>query len=311
MTILITGATGELGRMVTEFLLDGVPASELILVTRKPEKLANMAARGATIRQGDFDKPETLIEAFARANRMLLISTARVGGRVQQHRNAIEAAKKAGVKHIVYTSSVGIDSRTPAIVIPDHLKTEEMIRGSGLSYTIMRDSQYAEALAAFAAPMVVAIGTWFSCSGEGKIALVSEKDCAACAAKVLSTPGHENTIYTITGPELLSYRDVAALTSEIAGIKIDYVVVSDDERREQFAAAGVPAEYVEDMVIAGAGKWSSEDMVTYEISIREGYFAEISNDVEHLLGRPPRSAREVFLEHTDRIRAARPDAGAL
>ena len=311
MTILITGATGELGRMVTGYLLEAMPASELILVTRKPDTLADMAAKGADVRRGDFDKPETLVDAFKGADRMLLISTARVGGRVQQHKNAIEAAKKAGVGRIVYTSSVGINPKTPAIVIPDHLKTEEMIKASGLPYTILRDSQYAEALAAFAAPAIMAVGTWYSCSGEGKIALVSEKDCAACAAKVLSTPGHENKTYTITGPELLSYRDVAALTAEIGGSPIDYVVVSDDERRAQFAAMGVPAEYVEDMVIQGAGKWSSEDMVTYEISIREGYFAEITKDVEKLLGRPPRSAREVFLEHADRIRAARPEAGAL
>ena len=311
MSIVITGATGDLGQMVTEYLLDGVPASELILVTRRPEKLAHMDARGATVRRGDFDQPDTLVDAFAGAERMLLISTARVGGRVEQHRNAIEAAKKAGVKHIVYTSSVGIDPNTPAIVIPDHLKTEKMIRGSGLAYTIMRDSQYAEALALFAAPIAIESGVWYSCSGDGKIALVSEKDCAACAAKVLSTPGHENKIYTITGPELLSYRDVARIAREVGGVNLDYVVVDDDKRREQFAAAGVPAEYVEDMVIAGAGKWSSEDMVTYEISIREGYFAEISDDVEKLLGRPPRSAREVFMEHADRIRAARPEAGAL
>jgi len=311
MAILITGAAGELGRMVTDCLLEAVAASELILVTRRPEKLAGMAPKGAEIRRADFDDPESLVPAFEGADRMLLISTARVGGRVRQHKNAVNAAEKAGVKHLVYTSSVGINPQTPAIVISDHLETEEKIRASGLAHTIMRDSQYAEALALFAAPSAIETGVWYSCSGDGRIALVSEKDCAACAAKALATPGKDNKIYTITGPELLSYRDVAALAAEIGGSSVEYRVVSDDERRTQFADMGVPADYVEDMVTAGAGKWSSEDMVTYEMSIRDGYFAEISNDVEKLLGRPPRSARDVFLDHADRIRAARPEAGAL
>jgi NAD(P)H dehydrogenase (quinone) len=304
MTILITGATGELGRMVIDYLLEEVPASELILVTRRPEKLAAMASRGAQVRRGDFDEPESLVPAFTGADKMLLISTLPVGRRIRQHRRAVNAAKKAGVKHIVYTSSVGINPKTPAIVVPDHMKTEDMIRSSGVAYTILRDSQYTEALAEFMAPTAVARGTLYSNAGNGKIAPVSERDCAACAAKVLVTPGHENRIYTITGPELLSYRDVASLSGEICGCQVEYVSTSDDQQREIVIASGVPEEYVEGRITEGIGKWSADDMVTYGRSVREGYFSEITDDVQKLLGRPATSAREVFLDYADRIRAA-------
>ena len=136
MTTIVTGATGSFGRLITAQLLEHLHPAELILTTRNPPALANLAARGAHVRYADFDRPETLAGAFEDGDRMLLISTLSVGRRATQHRNAIEAAVRAGVKHIVYTSSGGATPANPAIVIPDHLQTEDALKTSGVAYTI-------------------------------------------------------------------------------------------------------------------------------------------------------------------------------
>src|SRR6188768_347906 len=147
MSIIVTGATGAFGRAATALLLEKVPPQELILTTRKPEQLADLAARGVQVRKADFDYPETLAAAFAGGDRMLLISTARVGTRVGQHENAVKAAVKAGVRHIVYTSVMSADKPTnPALVKLDHRATEEIIEKSGAKWTFLRDSQYSEAI---------------------------------------------------------------------------------------------------------------------------------------------------------------------
>ena len=149
MAIIVTGASGGFGNAAAAQLLDLLPANELIFTTRKPAGLAEFAARGASVRYADFDDTASLPAAFAGGTQMLLISTARVGSRVGQHANAIKAAVAAGVKHIVYSSILNADSPTnPAIVKLDHRATEQLIEESGAAYTFLRDSQYAEAIAA-------------------------------------------------------------------------------------------------------------------------------------------------------------------
>ena len=142
-------------------------------------------------------------------------------------------------------------------------------------------------------------GKWLASAGEGKIALVAHDDCVQCAVAVLSGEGHENATYHITGPELLSYRDMAEMTARISNRPVEYVVVSDEEMFAIFDAIGVPRDYVEGMNIEKAGKWSSRDMVSFERAIREAYFAVISDDVKKLLGREPKSVWDVFLEHKE------------
>ena len=139
MTTIVTGASGRLGRMVTDELLEHLHPAELILTTRNPSALARLAARGTHVRYADFDQPETLAKAFEDGDRMLLISTLSVGRRAIQHRNAIEAAVKTGVKHIAYTSSGGAHPDNPALVIRDHLETEDALVHSGVAFTILRD----------------------------------------------------------------------------------------------------------------------------------------------------------------------------
>ncbi len=303
MRIVVTGASGSYGRKLTELLLARVPPADLILVTRRPERLRGIAERGAEIRHGDFDHPEALREAFAGADRLLLISTLAVGPRRRrQHAAAIGAAAAAGVRHLVYTSSTGIHPRTPSLAVQDHVFTEDAIRRSGLGFTFLRDAQYAEVIATMLAPPAIAAGRWSMSTGDGCMAFVSKQDCVAAAAAVLTTDGHEGAVYEITGPELYTFADAAALAAEISGRPIEYVDVSHEERLAQFDALGVPREYVEGMVNADdTGVWGSEEMVSYERAIRQGYFSVCSHHVKLLTGRRAKSLREVFLEHREAL----------
>ena len=287
MSIIVTGATGQYGRAVTEQLLKVLPPEDLILVTRKPERLAALAARGAKVRKGDFDDPDALPAAFEGGERMMLISTARVGRRVGQHGNAIAAAAKVGVRQIAYTSFIGLHLDNPALVTKDHRNTETLMRESGVAWTALRDSQYAEAAAEVIAPMALASGKWFASAEDGRIAMVARQDCVACAAAVLTTPGHDNTAYDITGPELMSYAEICAMVGEIAGRALEYVRVDDEGMRDMFDRAGVPRE-------------ASDDMVSFERAIREGHFAVISDSVQKLTGRPATPLREVLMAHKDK-----------
>jgi NAD(P)H dehydrogenase (quinone) len=295
MTIVITGASGAFGRMAAERLLTKVEPSQLVLVTRNPPALGALAARGVTVRFGDFDQRESLREAFEGAEKLLLISTLDVGKRRRrQHENAIAGALQAGVGHVIYTSSVGIHPRSPAFVIEDHLFTEEALRRSGMDFTFMRDAQYAEVVTTMIAPPAVATGEWVSSAADGCMAFVSKKDCVDAAVAVLTTEGHEGAVYEITGPELLSFADCARVAAEVTGKPIRFVNVSHEAMQARFDAAGVPRRHIEGTVHQAAGAWGSEEMMSYERGIREGYFAVASHHVKLLTGRPARSLREVY-----------------
>src|SRR5882762_9544940 len=141
MAIIVAGASGDLGRRVAQCLLEAVPAREVILVSRNPAALTEFSRRGVQVRAGDFDKPESLKEVFGGGEKLLLISTLDIGERRRrQHQLAIESAVAAGVRHIVYTSSVGIHPHNPCFVIPDHRETERVLAGSGIAFTILRMS---------------------------------------------------------------------------------------------------------------------------------------------------------------------------
>jgi NAD(P)H dehydrogenase (quinone) len=295
MSIVITGASGAFGRQAAELLLRRVDPSQVVLVTRNPAALADFAKRGATVRFGDFDQQESLREAFAGGEKLLLISTLDVGPRRRrQHQTAIAAAVAAGVEHVVYTSSVGIHPHSPAFVIEDHLFTEEALRRSGLLFTFLRDAQYAEVITTMIAPAAVASGEWFSSAADGCMAFVSKQDCVAAAVAVLTTPNHEGAVYEITGPELLTFGDCARIAAEVTGKPIKFVSVSHEVMQARFDAAGVPRRHIEGTVHEAAGAWGSEEMMSYERAIREGYFAVASQHVKLLTGRPARSLREVY-----------------
>jgi len=209
----------------------------------------------------------------------------------------------AGIQHIVYTSSVGIHPKSPSMAVADHYFTEELLRGSGAAFTLLRDSQYAEVIVTMMAPMALRTGKWIMSARDGCMAFVSKRDCVASAAAVLTSSGHEGATYEITGPELCAFRQAAAIASEITGRPIEYVDVTDDEKLAMWDAAGVPRAYADGLMNDdGTGVWGSEEMISYERAIREGYFSICSHHVELLTGRPARSLREVFCAHPDALK---------
>ncbi|HEY1899738.1 MAG TPA: NAD(P)H-binding protein [Steroidobacteraceae bacterium] len=222
--IIISGASGQLGgEAVKDLLARGVAPKNLILVTRTPESLAQYAQLGATIRFGDFSKPESLPAAFADGTRMLLISIGTgAGPRSVAHGHAIDAAKAAGVKQIAYTSWLGISKGDTQGIAVDHVATEDLLRKCGVPYTFLRNSLYMETLLPRAAKMV-ADGKVSVPSAEVRIGYVTRGDCAASAAAVLCTPGHDNKIYDITGPALIGVRDIAAAATAATGKPITLV----------------------------------------------------------------------------------------
>ncbi len=230
--IIISGASGNLGGLtVKELLARGVPASRLILVSRTPEEQQEYAKMGASVRFGDFTQPESLPAAYAGGTRMLLIS---VGGTKTESastllKRAIDAAKAAGVKHIAYTSYVGITRGDVEGRAADHQETENLLRASGVAWTMLRNSIYMEGLINQGARMV-ADGKATIPPNESPIGYITRADCAAAAAAVLSTPGHENKAYDITGSELLGVRETAAAASAVTGKPIEVVQGGPDTR---------------------------------------------------------------------------------
>lgn len=302
MRIVVTGASGPFGSSTVEGLLKKMPARDLILVTRQPDKLGRFAALGADVRYGNFDDAAALVAAFSGGEKMLMISTNRVGKRMPQHTNAITAAVRAGVKHIVYTSFVGATPDNPSLAVSDHRGTEALLRDSGLDWTALRNSHYQDAIVHAIAPLVLKSGRWAASAADGKLAGVTRRDCIDCAVAVMSTPGHRNTVYNITGPELFTFRQAAAIVAEIAGKPVEYAIVTDADMYDYFDSLGIPREARDDHVVEGVG-WCSDDMVSFERTIREGKFAVISDDVLKLSGHAPQSLRSFAMEHRDMLRA--------
>jgi NAD(P)H dehydrogenase (quinone) len=295
--IIVTGASGQFGNAAARQLLEKVPAEDLVFLSRTPEGLADLAERGASVHRADFDDPASLLAAMEGGERMLLISTVRVGSRVEQHTNAVEAAKARGVKHVVYTSILGCGAPdNPSVEQFDHLATEKMIEASGLAWTHLRDSLYAEAVAtAMAIPALVAGGKPEN-SGAGLVPIVSRDDCVAIAVGVLTQDGHANKAYDVTGPELWTLPDAMALVSEMAGKPIAIEPVDDEGMYQYFDSLGV-ARKASDVVPDGPIPWASEGMVTFGQSIREGFMNVVSDDVERVTGRKPRTLRSVLEQY--------------
>ena len=281
MRILITGASGQLARGVIDTALETISASDLILVSRSPDQLEPYRTRGAEVRFGDFEEPESLAGAFDCGTRMLLISTDAVGDRVDQHAAAIDAAVDAGVDLIAYTSMVNPVPENPAYVIPDHRATEQKLRECGAGWVFLRNSMYAEFQASSMAA-AAASGTLVTNEGSGQVAYVSREDCAAAAASVLVSGEHAGSAYEITGPELLGAADRAEIFSSITGKSIEVVHVDDDTYAQGLAdATGMPLS-------------AARGVASFGVASRQGFLAVASSDFETLTGRKPRDLRSVL-----------------
>lgn len=271
--IIVSGASGALGTLVVDGLLaEGVDPRNLILVSRSPDELARYAALGAATRFGDFTQPESLASAYEGGDRMLLISmSAGMENRHLLHGNAVSAAAQAGVKHIVYTSTVDADNMDPAAASADmHRRTEQIIRDSGLQWTMLRNHMYANGLVRQAARMV-ADGRVVVQPDEVPTAYVTREDCAAAAVAVLIGEGHANRIYDITGPSTVLRRDVARLAAELSGVPVDIVE----------GPGGVPQ-------VTGPTAGFNSFLIT-------------SDAVERLTGRPATSVESLLRANADQL----------
>jgi len=287
--IIISGASGQLGREVVEFLLErGVPPTDLILVSRTPEKLSSFAERGANVRFGDFDKPESLDSAFAGGEKLLLISTDAMGPRrLTQHLAAIDAAKRTRIRRVVYTSIVAADRMAKAGVLADHYETEKALKRSGVPWTILRNQSYAEAELRSASRSIIS-GEYHTSAGGGRVAYVAHRDCAEAAAVVLLTAGNDRVTYDITGPELISPEDFARILSEVSGKPIRVVDLTDAAYFDELRSLGVPKEY-------------AELLTSLNKTARGGLLSVRSSDFEKLTGHKPKSLRDVFDENRTKL----------
>lgn len=238
--IIVQGASGQLGTLVVEELLArGVAPQDLILVSRSPDELAHYAQLGAATRFGDFTQPESLPAAYEGGARMLLISmNPGPDNRPQLHKNAIDAAVKVGVRHIAYTSSVDADNMNEAAESAAmHRETEQILRDSGVAWTMLRNHFYADRVVGQAVRMLVD-GQAVIQPDERPTAYVTREDCALVAASVLITQGHENKIYNITGPRAVVSSDIARIASQITGRPIELIQGTGGESQAGGATAG-------------------------------------------------------------------------
>ena len=271
MKLLVTGATGKFGSKVVETLLKTIPASQLAVSVRNPEKAEELRARGVEIRQGDFDHPETLDAAFAGVDRLLLVSADGDNEtRIRQHANAVAAAERAGVGFIAYTSLANAQE-SQNLFAPTHQATEEAILKTGIPYSFLRNNWYLENEIS-SIQGVLAGAPWVTSAENGKVGWALQQDYAEAAAAVLSGKGHENTIYELSG-KVLTQEEIAAALGSVLGKEITVQQVDDATYADIMQAAGVP-----DFVIP--------ILVEIQRSIRVGSLDVESNDFEKLLGRP-------------------------
>lgn len=285
-TLLVTGASGQLGRSVINHLLDTfkVPAAKIIATTRTPANLADLAARGVTIREANFDDQASLAKAFAGAERVLIISTNELaiqGKRREQQLAAVAAAKQAGVGHLHYTSMPNTEPGSAVAFAPDHYDTEQAIKASGIPYTIFRNGWYDENLF-MAAPQILASGHWYTSAGDGAISYGARDDYAAAIAAGLASDASESTTYTLTGPKAYTTAEVAALITEVTGKPIQIVQLSDEALTEGIKAAGLPEPI-------------AKVLVSFDAATRAGDLGMVTDSVEKLSGRKSVSLKQ-FIE---------------
>ncbi len=277
--IAVTGASGKLGRLVVARLLARVPADQLILISRSPVS----APPAVTVRYGDFERPDALPEAFAGADKALVISTIGTRDTVAAHRAAFAAAARAGVGHIVYTSVLNPVPGNPFPPAAIHLRSEADLVSVGVAWTILRNALYADLRVEIAASYLRA-GRWTTNVGAGAHAFVARADCAAAAAAALTSPGHEGRRYAVTGPDPVDAGGYLDLLEQLAGRPIERVDV-DDEAYERYRTGFVrdPANAGTFELFTGTGR-----------AIREGHLGQVGTGVQELTGRAPVPLREMF-----------------
>jgi uncharacterized protein YbjT (DUF2867 family) len=270
--IVVTGANGQLGRAVVEGLLARLPAEEIGVSVREPARAADLGVR---VRQGDFSDPAGLAHAFEGASKVLVVSTDSSGETaVRQHRTAVEAAAKAGVERVLYTSHMGANPSSPFPPMPDHAATEAALRDSGVPFTALRNGFYATTV-----PMLLAGALEsgeLAAPADGPVAWTTHADLAAAAVLALTEDGLDGLTPPLTGPEAVDLAGVADIVTKLTGRTVRRVVVSDADYRAGLLAHGLP-------------EWQADLLVGMFVASRQGEFAPADPTLARLLGRPPES----------------------
>jgi NAD(P)H dehydrogenase (quinone) len=278
MSIVVTGATGHLGRLIVEALLrNGTPASEIVAAGRNVDKLADLEARGVRVARIDYADADSLAAAFAGAHKLMLVSGSEVGQRVAQHSAAIDAAKAAGVSHIVYTSAPKA-AATTLILAPEHKATEEYLAKSGVPFTLLRNGWYTENYVG-AAAQAKDSGVLAASVGDGLVASASRADYADAAAAVLVGTGFEGKTFELSGDVAWHHSELAAVLGEALDREVVYTPMSGEEHFAALTGAGL------DDATAGF-------VVALDADTRNGLLGETTGELSALIGRPTTSLRD-------------------
>jgi uncharacterized protein YbjT (DUF2867 family) len=285
--ILVTGATGKVGsEVVRQLAADGVPARALV---RDPMRASHVRLPGIEIVHGDLGKPETLVPAFSGVERVFLCSSV-AQDQVELQGNALEAARQAGVGHIVKISVAGgPDAGTQ--IGRWHWTTEKQIEASGLGFTFLRPTLLMQQMCVYA-PGIAATGTYSAPMGTGEVPIVDARDVAAVAVRALTQDGHDRKIYDLTGPEAISHDAMADAIAHATGKPVAYVHLPPEYAKKQLLAGGMP-------------RWLAEDMIVLAASFREGYGAGVTHTVQEITGEKPRTFRQFAHDHASVFRDGR------
>lgn len=279
--ILVTGITGGVGKKTMEHLLKkGVPASQVIGLSRKKDGADDLAAKGVEVRLGDYFDYDSLLRAFEGVDKIMLTSTIAFTDRATQHKNAITAARQAGVKHLVYMSIMrkeGSGRIIPEVTESD-LFTEQVLRSSGLAYTILYHPPFTDALSFYFDSNPYENGIQVP-ANNGKVAPATRDELAEAHAVILSTPGHENKTYSLGGSDAVSFSDIAKILADIKGKPVPFTTITT-------------AEYIDAKVAQGLPRNVAEFITGWAVAIGEGEFEYQSGDLERLLGRKTKTFSE-------------------
>ncbi|WGS54948.1 NAD(P)H-binding protein (plasmid) [Paraburkholderia sp. D15] len=267
----ITGATGQLGRLVIDALLETVPPDQIVAAVRSPVRAHDLAERGVVVREANYSRPETLATAFAGVDKVLLISSTEVAGRLPLHRAAVEAAQRAGVSLLAYTSMLRADT-SPAGLAIEHRQTEEVIKAAGVPAVILRNGWYAENHLT-ALPAAIEHGAFIGAAKDGRFSSAARSDYAAAAAVVLSTEGHAGKTYELAADHAFTLKELAAEVSRQSGKTIVYNDLAQDAYAAVLKDIGLPADLA--AILADA-----------DAAAARGALFDDSRALARLIGRP-------------------------
>lgn len=304
MRYIVTGADGQLGGRVASNMLKEVPGEQLIftcpdLKRLRPERLKVWEEQGVTLKEANYDNKEQMIEAFKGGDRIYMVSGVVIGPeRVEQHKNVIDAAIAAGVKHITYTSFFGANRpEYKQYVLPDHTATEKYLIESGVDYNIMRNNLYLENYLLNSVMMAnLDNNRWVTTAGEGKATFIAKDDSGRVATALLLGKGEHNKDYDVTG-KLVSQHEICDMISKLSGIDYEYITLNEEEYYDYLDSIYIPrtshGNYSKSPV-----PWCANDMVTNESSIRDGLMAVETDTIEKLTGIKPINPQELLEKYS-------------